>query len=274
MQRRDFLKKSSALIVGFNFMSYVSPGFASPESLNKKDVSAWLQLDGDGLITIYSGKVDLGAGVKTALIQMTADELDVPMGKIKMVMGDTGTTIDQGQTTGSLSIKDGGVTIRAACATARGALIAQAAQYWDVSPSDVSTTGDGSLVLKTKNITITCDQLLKDNFQSLQVADKPVLKKYSEYRFVGKSVPMVDIPAKVTGEFTYVHDVKIPGMLHARVIFPKNIGSKLISVDVNPVSSLSGFVKIVRKDDYLAVVSKTEWGAIQAAKNLKVQWSD
>ena len=274
MQRRDFLKKSSALIVGFNFISYAGSSFASPESMDKKDVNAWLQLDSDGFITIYSGKVDLGTGVKTALIQMTADELDVPMGKIKMVMGDTGTTIDQGQTAGSLSIKDGGVQIRAACATARNALINQAAQYWGVSPSDVSTTGDGSLVLKSKNLTITYNQLLKNNFQSLEVDAKPVLKKYSDYRYVGKSVPRVDIPAKVTGEFTYVHDVKIPGMLHARVIFPKNIGSKLISVDVSSVSSIPGFVKLVRKDDYLAVVAKTEWGAVQAAKKLKVQWSD
>lgn len=274
MQRRDFLKKSSALIVSFSFASHIDTADASLDSMNKNAVSAWLQLDDDGFITIYSGKVDLGTGVKTALIQMTADELDVPMSKIKMIMGDTGTTVDQGQTAGSLSIKDGGVQIRKACATARNALIAKAANNWGVSPGDIVTTGDGSLLSKSKNTKIRYGEIVKDDFQSLQVSANPELKKYSDYRYVGKSVPRVDIPAKVTGEFTYVHDIKIPGMLHARVIFPKNIGSRLISVDESSVNSMPGFVKIVRKDDYLAIVAKTEWAAIQIAKSLKVQWSD
>src|SRR3954466_3585215 len=122
MQRRQLLQAAASLapglVIGFSF----APARASAKSMRKEALDAWLVVAPDGRVTIYSGKVDLGTGVKTALLQMTADELDVPMDRIDLVMGDTATTIDQGQTAGSLSISVGGQQLRRACATARQAL--------------------------------------------------------------------------------------------------------------------------------------------------------
>src|SRR5690349_11083883 len=141
MDRRDFLKQGGALVVGFSFSGAISHAMAATgtpvKSMNKADVDAWLAIAKDGTITVYSGKVDLGTGTRTALSQMVAEELDVPFSRIDMVMGDTATTIDQGQTAGSLTIPVGGGELRRAAATARKALVAKAAQQLGASPSDL-----------------------------------------------------------------------------------------------------------------------------------------
>src|SRR5262249_45347150 len=142
-----------------------------------------------GRITIYSGKVDLGTGVRTALTQMVADELEVPMDRIALVMGDTATTIDQGQTAGSLSISVGGQQLRRACATPRQALAARAAAGWGVKPEDVAFHGDGFVRLKADPAkSASYPSLLAEGIQAIEVDPKAPLKKASEHRFVGKSV--------------------------------------------------------------------------------------
>jgi nicotinate dehydrogenase subunit B len=278
MQRRQLLKASAAtgallaqgLVIGF---SYAQTG-AAGKSMRKEALDAWLALAADGRVTIYSGKVDLGTGVKTALLQMTADELELPMERIELVMGDTATTIDQGQTAGSLSISVGGQQLRRACATARQALATRAAAAWGVAPDDVGFSGDGFVRLKSDpSRSASYASLLTQELQTLQVDAKAPLKKPSEHRFVGKSVRRVDIPAKVTGEFTYVHDVKLPGMVHARVIRPNAIQASLMEVDESAAKKLPGYLGTVRSANFLAVIAKTEWEAVQAAQRIKPMWS-
>ena len=282
MKRRDVLKAGGGLVVAFSFTSAIAPAcaqagaaaVAAPKSMRKQDLQAWLALGADGRVTVYSGKVDLGTGVKTALMQMVAEELELPLDRVDLVMGDTASTIDQGQTAGSLSISVGGTQLRQACATARQVLVNSAAKAWNVKPEDIEFSGDGKVQTKGDSTRISSYAALLGDMRSIEVDPKAPLKKPAEHRLVGKSIPRVDIPAKVTGEFTYIHDLRLPGMLHARVIRPSGIGAKLLSYDESSVSGIAGYSRTVRKADFLAVVAKSEWAAIQAARQLKVQWSD
>lgn len=287
MQRRQFLGASAAggavlaqgLVVKFSCAAALAPeppaASARPgKSMRKEALDAWLALGPDGRATVYSGKVDLGTGVRTALMQMTADELELPLDRIVMVMGDTASTIDQGQTAGSLSISVGGQQLRQACATARQALADKAATTWGVPVGDVVFLGDGVVRLKSDaSRSASYASLLVDGLQAIEVDPKAPLKKPAEFRHVGKSVRRVDIPAKVTGEFTYVHDLKLPGMLHARVVRPATIGASLQAVDDTDARALQGYVATVRKGNFLAVVARTEWVAVQAARRIRPTWS-
>ncbi|MGE5524083.1 MAG: molybdopterin cofactor-binding domain-containing protein [Rhodospirillaceae bacterium] len=276
MNRRDFLKQGGALVVGFSFSGAIAQAATvtgTPvKSMNKTDVDAWLAVGKDGTITVYSGKVDLGTGTRTALAQMVAEELDVPFSKIEMVMGDTATTIDQGQTAGSLTIPVGGGQLRQAAATARKALVTKAAQQLGASPADLIVQ-DGVVTARSGGKRVSYAELVGNGRLDMKVDPKITLKDPKEHKLVGKSIPRVDIPAKLTGEHTYIHDFRVPGMLHARVIRPAAIGSKLQSYDESSVRDIPGFVKVVRKQDFLAVVAKDEWSAVQAARKLKVNWS-
>ncbi len=279
MQRRELLKSASALVVGFSFAPALRAqvGAAPLKSMKKEALDAWLALGLDGRVTVYSGKVDLGTGVKTALTQMTADELDLPMDRIELVMGDTASTIDQGQTAGSLSISIGGQQLRQACATARRAIATQAAARWGVKPEDLVFTGDGRVQPRGDAARATPYATLLNEgggLRDIAVDAKAPLKKPAEHRHVGKSVPRLDIPAKVTGEFTYVHDIKLPGMLHARVLRPASIGGELVSVDEARAKKLPGYVGTVRKGNFLAVVARTEWEAVQAQRLVAAKWTE
>ncbi len=275
MDRRTFLKNSGMLVVGFTLSGSLAQalGATPAKSMNKEEVDAWLAIARDGTVTVYSGKVDLGTGTKTALAQMVAEELDVPFAKINMVMGDTATTIDQGQTAGSLTIPNGGGQLRRAAATARKALLEQAGKKLGAAPGEL-TVQDGMVMVRGNAArSVSYGELVSAGGLMTRVDAKAALKKPSEHKLVGKSIPRVDIPAKVTGEFTYIHDFRVPGMLHARVIRPAGIGAKLVSYDEASVRDVPGFVKVVRKQDFVAVVARNEWAAVKAARKLKVQWS-
>ena len=278
MDRRDFLKQGGALVVSFSFAGAMTEAIgatnATPgKSMNKADVDAWLAVGKDGTITVYSGKVDLGTGTRTALMQMVAEELDVPLAKIDMVMGDTATTIDQGQTAGSLTVSLGGGQLRQAAATARRAMLEQASRQLGAAPADL-VVQDGVVQLKSGGgKRVSYAELAGSGHFDMKVDPKAPLKKPSEHKIVGKSVPRVDIPGKVTGEHTYIHDFRVPGMLHARVVRPAAIGATLVSYDEGSVRDIPGFVKVVHKQNFLAVVAKDEWAAIKAARKLKTQWS-
>jgi len=277
MQRRQLLQAAagSALVVGFSFATPALAQAGATKTLKKEALDAWLALGADGRVTVYSGKVDLGTGVKTALTQMMADELELPFERIEMVMGDTATTVDQGQTAGSLSISIGGQQLRRACATARGAITAKAAATWGVLPEEIQYTGDGRVQVRGDNSrSAPYATLLAGGTATLTVDPKAPLKKPADHRYVGKSVPRVDIPAKLTGEFTYIHDFKLPGMVHARVLRPAAVGASLVSFDESRARKLPGFLKTVRKGDFLAVVAKTEWDAVQASRLVSTQWTE
>ena len=275
--RRDFLKGTGALIVSFSLAGPLAEASAQTVTAAKPvaldEVDSFLTLASTGRVTVYTGKVDLGTGTRTSLRQIVAEELDVPLDWIALVEGDTATTPDQGPTWGSLTIQVGGVQIRQASATARKALLEQAAQRLGVAP-DALEIRYGVVRVKTDSTkSVAYSELIGDREFHLKVDKTAPLKNPGEYTIVGTSVPRVDIPAKVTGEWRYMQDVRVPGMLHARVVRPPAVGAELRSVDESSVSGIKGLWKVVRQANFLAVVADSEWAAVKAASQLTATWS-
>ncbi len=274
VSRRDVLTGSGALIVSFSLagMPDQAQAQAPAKPLALTEVDSFLAIDAKGMVTVYSGKVDLGTGVATALPQIVAEELDVPLRMIKLVQGDTALTPEQGTTWGSLSIQIGGMQLRNAAATARAALMEEAAKRLNVRKEDLKIT-DG--VVTAGNKRVSYGQLIGNKTFALKLDHtKPAAgKDPKEYRIVGRPVPRVDIPDKVTGAFTYMQDFRLPGMLHGRVIRPPAFGARLEGVDESSIKDVAGVVKIVRERDFLGVVAESEWGAVKAARQLKASWS-
>ncbi len=278
LSRRHLLKAgAAALVVGFSaeasLANTAAPGLEPARGVAKDVVDSFLVMHTDGKITVYVGKVDLGTGTKTALAQIAAEELDVPFKAITMVMGDTATTPDQWLTGANLTIAQGGGELRRACATARAALVARAAQRLGVQPAELAVNAGMVRVKADAAKSVSYAQLMQGGAFELKVDAKAPLKPAAEYTVVGTSVPRVDIPEKVSGEFIYAHDFRMPGMLHARVLRPDDLGANIVAVDDSAARKVNGFVRTVRKDNFLAVVSSTEWGAVKAARALKVKWS-
>ncbi len=276
--RRNFLKAGGALVVGFNWSATGSAAdaarLAPAKQVAKTQVESFVAIHADGGVTVYVGKVDLGTGTRTALAQIAADELEVRFDRITMVMGDTGTTPDQWLTGANLTIAQGGAELRLACATARAELLARGASALGVPASDVIAS-DGAIRLKAdpaRNVAYA--RLVEGAPLEMKVDPKAAAKKAEDYRVVGRSIRRVDIPAKLTGEFPYMHDFRLPGMLHARVIRPDAIGAPLLEVDDREARGVGGFVATVRKGDFLAVVARTEWAAIKAMNAVRTRWGD
>jgi CO/xanthine dehydrogenase Mo-binding subunit len=274
--RRDMLTGGGALVVAFSFAGPIrralAQGAAASKPLALTEVDSFLSIDPKGSVTCYTGKVDLGTGITTALRQMVAEELDVPLDRVNLITGDTSLTPDQGTTWGSLTIQIGGMQIRNAAATARDALMGEAAQRLGVRREDLIVT-DGVVTGGGKRATY--GELIGGKQFSLKLDhQKPAkAKDPKDYKVVGKSVPRVDIPDKVTGKFTYMQDVRVPGMLHGRVVRPPALGAKLESVDEGSIKGIPGIVKVVREGDFLGIVAETEWAAIKGARDIKVTWS-
>ena len=276
--RRHFLKSAGALVVGFAFVENIAEGFAqgpatpTVKPLAVTEVDAFLAIDAKGVVTVYSGKVDLGTGVSTALPQIVAEELDVPLGAIKLIQGDTLMTPDQGISSGSLAIQNGGMQLRQAAAMARGALLDEAAKRLGV-PRDELSTVDG-VVRSKSGKQVSYSALIGDKSFNLTLNPKKPIptKDPMDFRVVGKSVARVDIPDKVAGKFTYMQDFRVPGMVHGRVVRPPALGATLESVDESSVASIPG-VQVVRQKDFLAVVANSEWNAIRASQQIKATWS-
>ena len=272
--RRDVLKGGGALVVSFSFAAQLdgalAQGAAKPLALT--EVDAFLAIDAKGAVTAYSGKVDLGTGVRTALTQIVAEELDVPMSRVTLVTGDTDLTPDQGTTWGSLTIQVGGVQLRNAASTAKAALLEEAAKRLGAKPEELKAA-DGVITGNGKRVSY--GELIGGKSFSLKLdPQKPAkFKDPKDYTIVGKPVPRLDIPAKVTGKFTYMQDFRVPGMLHGRVVRPPAMGATLENVDESSVKNIPDLVKVVRDGNFLAVVAKSEWGAIKAADQLKATWS-
>lgn len=276
VSRRDFLKAGAAgtLTIGFSMLGGVAHAAGVPPAkiVAKDEVDSFLVLGRDGRVTVYVGKVDLGTGTRTALSQIAADELDVAFDRITMIMGDTGTTPDQWLTGANLTIQQGGGELRRACASARAALVSRAAERLKVPAADLVVSEGVVRVKSDPARSVTYADLIGDRAFNLKIDQKAPLKPHGEYKVIGKPIPRVDIPEKVTGQFVYVHDVVVPGMLHARVIRPDDLGAKLLSFDETEARRVRGFVQTVRKGDFLAVVAKDEWSAIKAAQAITANW--
>jgi nicotinate dehydrogenase subunit B len=275
--RREFLKSGGVLVVGFTIagrlpaaLAQTGPGAVKPVAAD--EVDAFLAIGADGKVTVYSGKVDLGTGVRTALTQMAAEELDLPLDRVTVIEGDTALTPDQGPTYGSLSIQNGGQQIRQAAATAKRHLVALASQRLGVPPDGLAVAG-GVVVPKSGGGGIGYGELLGGKNFALKLDKDIKTKDPSTFQLVGKPVARLDIPEKCGGRFTYMQDVRVDGMLHGRVVRPPALGARLESVDEGSVRDIPGVVKVVREGNFLGVIAATEWGAIKAARQLKASWS-
>ena len=276
--RRGFLKGVGTLIVSFSVsvekLRAQSPGQAKPTALNQVD--SWLAISGDKVIC-YSGKCEFGQGFETVQHQLIAEELSVPMDRIRLIFCDTAQTPDQGVTSGSQShpTEFGPNGLRQALATAREALLQMAADRLDLAPRERLIVRDGVIWVKgDAERRISYGELLAGGPFSLTVNPRARVKDPREYTILGTSVRRLDIPAKVGGTFQYVQNVRVPGMLHGIVVRPAAVGAKVVSVDQNSVKSLPGNVRVVVRNDFVGVVADTEWSAIKAAAALEVKWSD
>jgi nicotinate dehydrogenase subunit B len=256
MNRRDFLRTSSVVIVTFTFGRAISESaFAQDTNLGKpvdpREVDSFLAIHADGTVTIYTSKVDVGTGLSIAMMQIVAEELGIPVDRISVVEGDTALTPDQGGTGGSTGITRGGTELRQAAATARQALLKLGV---NADMTNIGTVAGGKRL-------------------DLKVDAKAPLRDPSSYRIVGKPILRPDVPKKCTGTNMFLQDFSVPGMLHGRVIRPSSVGAKLISVDEASIRSIPD-VRVIRIQNFLGVVANDEWAAVRAAKALKTTWSE
>jgi len=276
--RREFLQIGGALVVGFTLPSpaYAQRQSGAEEALGKtldpSEVDGFVAVNADGSVTIYSGKVDLGQGLRIAIPQMAAEELGIGVERIVLIEGDTALTPDQGATAGSSGIMRGGVQVRQAAATAREALIGMAAARANKLAVEFDTV-DGEVRLKTGGAGIRFGDLVANKRLDVKVDLKANLRDPASYTVVGKPLARPDIPGKVDGRHVYVHDFRIDGMLHGRVVRPPAVGARLVTVDDASIRAIAG-VRVVRVNDFLGVVAASEWDAVTAAQLLKARWSE
>jgi nicotinate dehydrogenase subunit B len=289
ISRRQFVKGTGALIVSFSFFGEASRLLGQSESFFAGDPEAtaldsWLAIAQDGSVTVFTSKVDLGTGVVTALSQIVAEELDVRFHQVHMETGDTSNTIDQAATVGSRTIERGGPQLRQAAAAARQQLLKLASASLEAPPENLVVNDGLVSVADNPSKKISYGNLIGGRRFNVKiavtgtgwdmvVASEVKAKEHKDYKIVGTSVPRVDLPPKFTGEFVFTPDVRVPGMLHGRVVRPPVVNSKPTSVDESSIAQIAGVVKVVQEGSFVGVVAQTEWSAIQAAKALKVTWS-
>jgi|EndMetStandDraft_5_1072996.scaffolds.fasta_scaffold00085_9 CO/xanthine dehydrogenase Mo-binding subunit len=244
-----------------------------PGALGEKPMlDAWIRIDANGAATVFTGKAELGQGIKTALLQVAADELALLPQQITLVTADTARTANEGYTSGSLSMQNSATAIRHAAAQARQLLIAEAARRLSLSEGELRT--DAGEVLAPDGRRLSYGELVSDTLLHVSAKAVSALRPAAERRYIGHAFQRVDIPAKVTGGEAYIQDRKLPGMLHARVVRPPQPGASLDDVDAATVEHMPGVEKVVRDGDFLAVVANSEWQAIKAMRALsaKVRW--
>src|SRR5436190_22398192 len=238
----------------------------------------FIRISADGAITAFNGHVDLGTGIRTALGQIVAEELDVSFARVVVVLGDTTHTPNQGATIASETIQITAVPLRKAAAQARHFLAARAAERLELPIGELSI--EDGLVRGKDNRSVSYGELIAGETIRLELADDVAVKAVDTYGIVGQSIPRVDLPAKSTGELVYVHDVRLPGMLHGRVVRPPYagvdagpfVGTSLIAIDEASVRDIAGLVAVVRIGDFVGVVAEREENAVKAAAQLKVSW--
>jgi len=277
--RRDFLKTAGALIVGFSMAggdaSAQFGNAAIPGSPPNDQLDSWLMIGADGSITAYSGKEELGQGIATAQQQLVAEELSVPFERVKLIYCDTALTPDQSYTSGSQShpanFNHRGLAL--ACATAREALFRMASASLGV-PVDQLTASNGVIGSRADSRKkIAYAQLVAGKKLNLTLDKNAKRKHPSEWTVLGRPVARPDMAAMATGQLEYVHNVRLPGMLHGRVVRPPMVGATVAGVDENSVKDLPGVVKVVVRKNFVGVVAQKPWQAIQAAEKLKVEWT-
>ncbi|MGE5270022.1 MAG: molybdopterin cofactor-binding domain-containing protein, partial [Thiohalocapsa sp.] len=269
--RRALLTGGGALIVSFSLRPALALAQAEvpklPGDLAKSPmVDSWLRIAADGHITVLTGKAELGQGLKTALIQLAAEELRVEPSAIELITADTAQTPNEGYTAGSHSMQDSGTAIVNAAAQARALLVAAAATRLGVPPEQLHAA-DGA-VIAADGSRLGYGELVGDALLHVRAAPQSPLTDPARHRLIGKPVPRVDIPAKVTGGIAYVQDLRLPNMVHGRVVLPPAYGATLKRLDTGAAERLPGLLKIVHDGDYLGVIAEREQQAIAAMRAL------
>lgn len=289
LNRRQVLLAGGALVVslGVATTEVDAASFSGAQrrpQLVPSELASWLAVLPDSSVVAYSGKVDVGLAIQVAIAQIVAEELDVAYDQVRVVMGDTAKTINQGGASGSTGLELGGLAMRNAAAQARRTLLTLAAKRLE-SPVETLDVTDGTVVVRgDAKRTVRYGQLIGGRYfhvrlhwnrklgNGLLVTGSAPLKPHSDYRVVGKSFPRADLPDKLFGREIYVTDVKVPGMMHGRMIRPPTAGAVPIKVDETSISHL-GHVRIVWHEGLLGVVAAKEWTAVKAARDLRVEWS-
>ena len=282
MSRRQFIARSGALIVGFSMAGLttqlMAPGLAAAQRLDgagSSRLDSWIAIGADGSVTAYTGKCELGQGLYTAQKQLIAEELSVPFDRVKLIQCDTALTPDQGTTSGAQShpTNFNQKNLALASATAREALLQRASTQLGVSVDRLAVK-DGVIRAKadpSKNASYA--ELVGDRTFGVPLNPGAKRKHPSEWAILGKPVPRVEIPAMAAGQFEFVHNVRVSGMLHGQVVRPPAVGAMLVSVEDTSVRGVPGIVKVVVKNNFVGVVAEKPWQALQAANKLKVTWT-
>jgi nicotinate dehydrogenase subunit B len=295
LTRRELLRASGALIVtatGPLAMlgeaaaqaagASVTFGDSKPP-LKPNELDSWIAISRDGKVTAFFGKTDAGQGTDVAVAQIVAEELDVPFEKVAVVMGDTGVSVNQGGASNSTGVRAGAQQLRLAAAEARRLLVETAGRQWKVPPESLTVENGiikaaGERVKETSYADLIGGKYFHQqvewnnksgNALEIKVRAKP--KEVADYRIVGKSIRRDDVTGKVCGTVDYVTDIRLPGMLHARVVRPPVAGAVPLSVDEASIKTTGA--RVVRVKDLLAVVAEKEWDAVRAAQALKATWS-
>jgi len=289
--RRAFLKSGASLVfvVGTGGITIARRAAgqtvsAAARAIAPTSLDSWLQLDASGAVTAFFGKMDMGQGVDTAIAQVVAEELDVDVARVTVVMGDTHRTPNQGGASGSSGCRLGANALRNAAAEARRVLVARASERLGVPAADLRVTDGRVSAAGGSGRAVTYGELIADGFateldwnerygNNLNVTGVAKPKSPGDYRVVGTPVPRKDIAGKVMATTEYCHHVRLPGMLHARTLRPPVANAVPVRVDESSIAAIPG-ARVVRKGDFIAVVAPQEWHAIKASRELKVTWSE
>src|SRR6516225_7981104 len=282
VDRRSFLKSGGSLVVAFAVpMGAAAAADFAP--VRASELDSWIAIAGDGKVTAFTGRIDLGTGAQTVYCQAIAEELDIPVESVSVVMGDTARTPEQGKSTASNSVTLNFKPMRQAAAEARGVLLDLAAEKLGVPRDQLSTANGAAFVKGQSNRKITYGQLIggrrflrelaiKGEGLFTDIIGKEPLKARGDFTVIGKSVQRVDIPAKVRGDFKFVHDVAVDGMVHGAIALPPAVGARLVSVE-EPREPVPGLIKVVAIKNFLGVVAETEQAALVARNRIKAVWS-
>ncbi|CAA0093479.1 Nicotinate dehydrogenase subunit B [Starkeya nomas] len=277
ISRRDVLRGTGALVLAFSLSRHAfaltetgaseTPLRGLPGSLDSTPLlDAWIRIEPNGNATVFTGKAELGQGIRTALMQVAAEELKLPIARLTLITADTGRTPNEGYTAASHSVQDSGTALRNAAAQVREILIGEAARRAGASASELSArdgvvTGPGGFRFGYGDL--VSEQLLHVDAQPTSILTDP-----RDFTVMDRPVPRVDIPAKVTGGAAYVQDMRLPGMVHGRIVRPPSYGARLAALDAGPVETMPGVLKVVRDGAFLGVIAEKEWTAIQAMRRL------
>jgi CO/xanthine dehydrogenase Mo-binding subunit len=281
VDRRTFLQMSGALVVSFGAASILDvdaaqgPFDTRRSHIDPAQLDSWLAVGADGNVTAYTGKCEFGQGMFTAQIQLVAEELSVPVSRVTLIQCDTSITPDQGTTSGSQSTPTNfnERNLAQAAATAREALLRLASERL-AAPVERLAVSDGVISVKgDASKRVAYGELVGGKRFDVTVNPRAPRRAASEWKVMGTSVPRVDMTAMAMGTFEFVHNVRVPGMLHGRVVRPPAVGATVERVDESSVRGMPGLVKVVVRKNFVGVVCEKQWQAIQAAGKLKVAWT-